>query len=254
MKKIKKVTPKKKKLNAAKPAKSGAKKSSPKTVKSTAKKDAPKEKVKAKKPVAKKSTTKPIPPKSGKKQENKITTPIKKETKLKNKKGKAIAVPETVEEAQKTLKLSKADKAKYTKLLLELRDHLIDGVNFLSADNLKRTNRESSGELSGYSFHMADAGTDNFDREFALSLVSNEQEALYEIEGALQRLEQNTFGRCEMCEKQIFVERLEAVPFTRMCLQCQSSMEKNRRYPSQTTALFGDSSDDDVTDSDDSDS
>jgi len=75
----------------------------------------------------------------------------------------------------KKLRLSKEEAGKYRKLLLELRDHLIDGVNFLASDNLKRSNREASGELSGYSLHMADAGTDNFDREFALSLVSNEQ-------------------------------------------------------------------------------
>ena len=99
------------------------------------------------------------------------------------------------------MKLSKEDAAKFKKLLLDLRDHLIDGVNFLASDNLKRSQRDASGELSGYSLHMADAGTDNFDREFALSLVSNEQEALYEIEEALKRLEQSTYGICGICEK-----------------------------------------------------
>ena len=138
--------------------------------------------------------------------------------------GRAAAEPRE----PKKLRLSKEEAGKYRKLLLELRDHLIDGVNFLASDNLKRSHREASGELSGYSLHMADAGTDNFDREFALSLVSNEQEALYEIEEALKRLEQSTYGLCANCEKPIRKERLQAVPFARLCVQCQSGVEKER--------------------------
>jgi RNA polymerase-binding transcription factor DksA len=151
-----------------------------------------------------------------------------------------------VEHAEpKKLKLTKEETGKFHRLLVELRDHLIDGVNFLASDNLKRSARDASGELSGYSLHMADAGTDNFDREFALSLVSNEQEALYEIEEALKRLEAGTYGICEMCEKPVRKERLEAVPFARLCVQCQSSVEKDRRRPMQTTAVFGDNADED---------
>jgi RNA polymerase-binding transcription factor DksA len=150
------------------------------------------------------------------------------------------AAPAPAPEAPpKKLKLSKDDAAKYRRLLLELRDHLIDGVSFLASDNLKRSNRDASGELSGYSLHMADAGTDNFDREFALSLVSNEQDALYEIEEAIKRLEFGTYGICEMCEKLIRKERLEAVPFARKCVQCQSVSEReNHRRPAPVTGIF----------------
>jgi DnaK suppressor protein len=151
-------------------------------------------------------------------------------------------VPEPSPEPKK-LKLSKDDAARFRKLLVELRDHLIDGVNFLASDNLKRSHREASGELSGYSLHMADAGTDNFDREFALSLVSSEQEALYEIEEALKRLEQSTYGLCGNCEKPIRRERLEAVPFARLCVQCQSLIEKDHRRPAAPTAVFSETSD-----------
>ena len=160
-------------------------------------------------------------------------------------KVKAAKAPVAVEESlePKKLKLSKDDAAKYKALLLDLRDHLIDGVNFLTTDNLKRSNREASGELSGYSLHMADAGTDNFDREFALSIVSSEQEALYEIEEALKRLEHGTYGLCEMCEKPVRKERLEAVPFARLCVHCQSEIEKNRHRPAQPTAVFSETSD-----------
>ena len=156
--------------------------------------------------------------------------------------AEAAAVAEA-ERPAKTLKLSKDDGTKYKKLLLDLRDHLIDGVNFLASDNLKRTQREASGELSGYSLHMADAGTDNFDREFALSLVSNEQEALYEIEEALKRLEHSTYGVCGNCEKNIMKARLEAVPFARLCVNCQSEIEKDHRRPAPQGPMFTEDTD-----------
>jgi len=152
----------------------------------------------------------------------------------------------------KKLKLSKDDAAKYKALLLDLRDHLIDGVSFLTTDNLKRSNRDASGELSGYSLHMADAGTDNFDREFALSIVSSEQEALYEIEEALKRLEHSTYGLCEMCEKSIRKERLEAVPFARLCVHCQSGIEKDHRRPAQPTAVFSETAEEEGEEKEDS--
>jgi RNA polymerase-binding transcription factor DksA len=189
--------------------------------KGTQKKAAPKA-AKQHAPVAKKSTPKPKAPTRAK---------------------AAAADVESVEAPPKTLKLSKEQIAIYKARLLDLRDHVIDGVNFLASDNLKRSHREASGELSGYSLHMADAGTDNFDREFALSLVSNEQDAIYEIEEALTRLEHSTYGLCEMCEKPIRKERLEAVPFARLCVQCQASVEKDRRRPGPTMPVFSEQGD-----------
>lgn len=131
--------------------------------------------------------------------------------------------------AHAPVKKLRGQLAKYQKLLLNLRDHVIDQISGLAGENLKRSQRESSGDLSGYSFHMADTGTDNFDREFALSLVSSEQEALYEVEEALKRLELGSFGKCESCAKVIAKARLGAVPFARMCVQCQSQMEKTTK-------------------------
>jgi RNA polymerase-binding transcription factor DksA len=160
--------------------------------------------------------------------------------------------PPVGEAPPKTLKLAKADALKYKKLLLDLRDHLIDGVNSLASENLKRSSRDVSGELSGYSLHMADAGTDNFDREFALSLVSNEQEALYEIEEALKRLETGTYGLCEMCEKPIRRERLDAVPFARLCVACQSIAEKTHRRPAAPVASFSEGVEDEIEEKEDS--
>lgn len=173
----------------------------------------------------------------------KVKATVKVKAPVAKKPGKVATPP--VEQPATKLKLPKADAAKYKKLLLDLRDHLIDGVNFLASDNLKRSGREASGELSGYSLHMADAGTDNFDREFALSLVSSEQDALYEIEEAMKRLEAGTYGVCAMCDKLIRKERLEAVPFTRMCVLCQSQEEKNPRRAAPVTGIFNEKDDDD---------
>jgi RNA polymerase-binding transcription factor DksA len=180
--------------------------------------------------------------------------PIEKVSKVEAKRRAAEAALAAEENRPaKTLKLSKEDGTKYKKLLLDLRDHLIDGVNFLASDNLKRTQREASGELSGYSLHMADAGTDNFDREFALSLVSNEQEALYEIEEALKRLEQSTYGVCGNCEKNILKARLEAVPFARLCVDCQSDIEKDHRRPAPQGPMFTEATDEDGGEAEESD-
>lgn len=168
------------------------------------------------------------------------------------KRAAALAIAAEAERPAKTLKLSKDDSTKFKKLLLDLRDHLIDGVNFLASDNLKRTQRDASGELSNYSLHMADAGTDNFDREFALSLVSNEQEALYEIEEALKRLEHSTYGVCGNCEKNIMKARLEAVPFARLCVNCQSEIEKDHHRPAPQGPMFTEAADEDGGDAEES--
>jgi len=146
-------------------------------------------------------------------------------------------------------KAAKGPHGRYVKLLLDLRDQLLDNIDFLAGDNLKRTQRDASSDLSAYSVHMADAGTDNFDREFALSMVSSEQEGLYEIEDALKRLENNMFGKCEMCAKSIPKARLNAIPFARHCVSCQTEFEKTpqKRSP-QTFALsdFGNSEEETV--------
>ena len=136
------------------------------------------------------------------------------------------------------VKKARGEMAKFQKLLLNLRDHVIDQISGLAGENLHRNPRESTGDLSGYSFHMADVGSDNFDREFALSLVSSEQEALYEIEEALKRIELGNYGRCESCDKSVARERLSAVPFARMCVRCQSEFEKTNKRVTAPQSSF----------------
>ncbi len=88
---------------------------------------------------------------------------------------------------------------------------------------------------------MADAGTDTFDRDFALSLVSNEQEALSEIEAAIKRIRDGTYGICEITAKPISKERLLAVPFTRYSAEAQKQIERNRHHSRTQAGLFGES-------------
>lgn len=112
----------------------------------------------------------------------------------------------------------KAEWQKYYDRLLELREQLMRQMNGLA--------KESAQEIAGYSLHMADSGTDNFDRDFALSLLSSDQDAVYEIEEALKRIERDTYGTCELTGKAIPKARLEAIPWARFTVQAQAQLER----------------------------
>ncbi len=107
---------------------------------------------------------------------------------------------------------------KFYERLMDLREQLLRQMNGLA--------KESAQEMAGYSLHMADSGTDNFDRDFALSLLSSDQDAMYEIEEALKRIEKNTYGICELTGKPIPRSRLEAIPWTRFTVQAQAQLER----------------------------
>lgn len=113
----------------------------------------------------------------------------------------------------------KPEWQKYYATLMDLRERLVAQMNGLA--------KESAEEMAGYSLHMADSGTDNFDRDFALSLLSSDQDAMYEIEEALKRIEKNTFGVCELTGKQIPRARLEAIPWTRFTVEAQAQLERD---------------------------
>ncbi|ADE53933.1 TraR/DksA family transcriptional regulator [Coraliomargarita akajimensis] len=134
---------------------------------------------------------------------------------------------------------------KYYKLLLELRTHVKDELDLHTADTLKHASSEDAGDLAHYGNHQADAGTDTFDRDFALSLVSSEQDALNEIEEAIMRMKDGSYGVCEVTGEPINKERLVAVPFARFSLEGQKEFEKNnrRKVVREAGGLFGDSTD-----------
>lgn len=108
--------------------------------------------------------------------------------------------------------------SKYYDHLLELRERLLAQMNGLAKD--------SAEEMASYSLHMADSGTDNFDRDFALSLLSSDQDAVYEIEEALKRIEKDAYGTCELTGKPIPRARLDAIPWTRFTVEAQAQLER----------------------------
>lgn len=122
----------------------------------------------------------------------------------------------------------------YHNLLTELRDHVKSGLAQHSSDTLKRSQKEDAGDLATSS----DAGTDTFDRDFALSMLSTEQEALKEIEAAIDRIYKGSYGTCEITGQVISKERLEAVPFTRFSLEGQRQHELTARRRVQRTGAF----------------
>jgi DnaK suppressor protein len=124
--------------------------------------------------------------------------------------------------------------------LLQLRDAMVDSMAGVAQDTLRA--RAEGSEASAFGMHQADAGSDAYDRDFALSLLSQEQDALYEIDEALKRIELGTYGKCEMSGKPISHARLEAIPFARFTVECQSQLEKQSkasRVRQSVTSLFG---------------
>lgn len=125
--------------------------------------------------------------------------------------------------------MNKKDLEKFKKLLLKKREEITTEMNNITKDTLSKSQREASGDLSGYSFHMADQASDNYDREFSLNLASDNQKLIYAIDDALRRMKDKTYGRCLKCSKEISRRRLCAVSYATLCIECQRKEEKNKR-------------------------
>jgi DnaK suppressor protein len=123
-------------------------------------------------------------------------------------------------------KLSKKELNDFRKLLTLRKDQLLEQIKHLSEDTLKKSQKDASGDISGYTYHMADVATDSYDREFSMGLASNERQLLYEFDDAMKKIEDGTFGVCEDCKDLISKSRLKAVPYARMCIKCQEKKEK----------------------------
>ncbi len=202
------MAPKAKKKTTAPKSTRATPKKSPAKKKPAPQKATPKKNVKkapAKKAVAKKAAPKKVAPKKAIKQ-----APAK----PKSKKGHKP--------------FTKKELAIYRELLQHQLERMQKNLNSLAADNLKRSPSDTTGDISFYSTHMADHGTDNFDRELALNLVSGRQESIYDIEFAIQRIDDGTYGICQACDNPIERPRLKALPFARKCLACQNAAERGR--------------------------
>ena len=198
----------------SRPAKKAAKKPAPRK----AAKKAPAKKVPAKKPAVRKAAKKPAPKKAAKKAvARKLPAP-----------KPMASAPIPVRKVRPARTFGKED-LKFFRAQLQKQLDLIQGnLNALAGDNLKRSPLEASGDISAHSTHMADQGTDNFDRELALNLASSRQDSLYDVEDAIRRIDDGTYGACETCGGAVERARLKALPFAKKCMGCQNAAERGR--------------------------
>ena len=118
----------------------------------------------------------------------------------------------------------------FKKRLKKEKEKLLADVNHIRNEELGKSQRDATGELSGYADHMADGGTDDIERQVSLGLMSNEEAMLIKIDGALKRMEDKTYGVCELCKEKISQGRLNAVPYAIYCIKCRSQEEsKNNK-------------------------
>jgi len=122
--------------------------------------------------------------------------------------------------------MRKSDLEKYKKLLLAKKKVLLEEMAQTMKDRVSTTIRESTGDISSYSYHMADQGTDAMERELGFMFASKSGRLVYHIDQALQRIETGEFGKCVKCGKSISAARLKAVPHARMCIECKSAEEE----------------------------
>ena len=229
---VKKTAKKAVKKVAKKPAKKAAKKVAKKAAKKVAKKAAKKVAKKAAKKVAKKVTKKPA---------KKVTKkPAKKAAKKAAKKvvvKKAAKKVNRIKVPSKPVVLRGFAKKQHQRLL-DLRDGILDAMYGVTHDTLKNTDGMETG---GGGMHTGDAGSDSYDRDFALNLLAKEQDALSEVEQAITRAETGVYGVCEMSGERIPNERLEAIPFARYTVGCQALWEKehgNNRHSAKSEFGF----------------
>ena len=124
--------------------------------------------------------------------------------------------------------MKKSEMNGYKNLLLAWRLRLRGDVTQLADEALKRNRQESSGDLSTMPIHMADIGSDNFEQDFTLTLLESEEETLAQIEIALARITDGTYGTCENCGEPIPKTRLQAIPYARQCVECARKQEGGR--------------------------
>jgi RNA polymerase-binding protein DksA len=157
----------------------------------------------------------------------KITDGIKKARRVIKKSAKKITKKIRAEKAKRPKKMLKKDMKIFKELLLKLKEEIVDQIRHLDSEALRQSQRDAAGDISGYTIHMADVATDTYDREFSIGLASNDRELLYQIDEALKRIDDGTYGICAggNCGKLIAKNRLKAVPYTRLCMKCQAGLE-----------------------------
>ena len=129
----------------------------------------------------------------------------------------------------KKSKLTKKELKVYKNLLIKEKVSILQGLSHITNETLKKSHREASGDLSGYSYHMADMASDVSQQDLLLKLASSERELLLSIDEALRRIDDGEYGFCLSCKKKISKTRLKAMPKASHCLACQEDQEKSIR-------------------------
>ena len=124
--------------------------------------------------------------------------------------------------------MTKPQMKQFRELLLRTRDTCASEIKSIVKEASKNP-RESSGDLSAYTVHMADMSADTYERELAMNIASSEQEVLYQIDEALKRMDEGMYGNCQQCSKAISLSRLRAVPYTSLCIDCQRAKEQKTK-------------------------
>ena len=221
---------------ATKKSKPVAKKSSPRKASRLAAKPAKKAPVRkastkapAKKAPAKKAAQKAAPARKPASKKA-VKAPAKKPVRKAPAKAavKSAPVRKMAPSSGKVRAFRKEELAQFRAMLQKQLELVQGNLNALAGDNLKRSPLDSTGDISSHSTHMADHGTDNFDRELALSLASSRQDSIYEIEDAIRRIDEGEYGTCQSCGKPVERPRLKALPFAKKCVACQSAAERGR--------------------------
>lgn len=142
----------------------------------------------------------------------------------------------------KKTRLTAASIEHFRQMLLEKRREIVNSVTEMKDEALKQSRLDASGDLSSMPIHMADIGTDNYEQEFALGLMDSERKLLREIDDALQRIEDKTYGICEGTGKPIPKARLEAQPWARYCVEYARMVEQGLAVEQESSVLGMDES------------
>ena len=124
--------------------------------------------------------------------------------------------------------MDEKDTQHFKKLLMDKRSELLGQMNSIKETEMEKTLKESTGDHSAYSFHMADLGTDAMEREKAFMLASKSGRLLHHINEALRRIQDASYGKCITCGRNISVQRLMAVPHARFCIECKEREETEK--------------------------
>lgn len=130
---------------------------------------------------------------------------------------------------KRSARLTPKDLEAFRAMLLEKRAQLVGDVGTLHDEALRKTRRDAAGDLSSMPIHMADLGSDNYELEFTLGLIEGERAVLNEIDEALQRIRDGTFGICQATGKPIGKARLRAKPWAKYCYEYMLEQEKGKQ-------------------------